>query len=138
MITRFVEDVVAESSRRLAALAPAGADAVRGAGAAVVAFSPAIGAAEAGTKDFLFERMYRHPGVVAVRGRANAILRDLFAAFRRDPALMPAEWGEDLAGRGDARALRRVADYIAGMTDTFAVAEHRRLFPATPDLTWRG
>src|SRR4051794_27138491 len=134
VITRFVEDAVAESERRIAALAPGDADAIRQAGAPVVAFSGTIAAADAAIKDFLFAHMYRHPRVMAVRRDADAILRDLFARFCAEPDAMPEEWRRGLAGANAARRARRVADYIAGMTDGYAVLEHRRLFDATPEL----
>ncbi|GJD98650.1 deoxyguanosinetriphosphate triphosphohydrolase [Methylobacterium isbiliense] len=136
VITRFVEDVIAETGRRLARLAPADADAIRGAGAPVAAFSDPIAAADRDIKTFLFARMYRHPGVMAVRARAAGIVRDLFGAFTADPGFMPEEWRAGLSGPDDPRTPRRVADYIAGMTDNYAVSQHRRLFPTTPDLHW--
>ncbi|WP_232631947.1 deoxyguanosinetriphosphate triphosphohydrolase [Methylobacterium sp. Leaf118] len=136
VITRFVEDVIREGEARLAALAPGRVAEIRGASAPVIAFSPAIAEADAQIKRFLYARMYRHPGVMAVRGKASGIVTDLFAAFRDDPTRMPAEWSEGLAGASEARRARRVADYIAGMTDTYAVLEHGRLFARTPDLHW--
>ena len=133
VITRFVEDVVAESERRLAPLAPASPEDIRRAGAPVVAFSPAIAAADAAIKGFLFPHVYRHPQVMAVRREADVIVRDLFRRFMAEPARMPDEWRADLPA-DEARLARRVADYIAGMTDGYALQEHRRLFDATPDL----
>ncbi|SFG95382.1 dGTPase [Methylobacterium gossipiicola] len=136
VITRFVEDVIAESGRRIAALAPDNVAAVRSASAPVIAFSPAIAAADRAIKTFLFARMYRHPGVLAVRARADIIVADLFARFTTEPAAMPEEWSAGLAGAEEDRVARRVADYIAGMTDTYAVLAHKRLFASTPDLHW--
>ncbi|MER2264736.1 deoxyguanosinetriphosphate triphosphohydrolase [Methylobacterium oxalidis] len=136
VITRFVEDVIAESGRRLAALAPRDVAGIRAADAPVIAFSDGIAEADADIKRFLYARMYRHPGVMAVRARAAQIVTDLFAAFCEDPARMPEEWSAGLAGAGEGRVRRRIADYIAGMTDTYAVLAHRRLFPRTPDLHW--
>ena len=136
VITRFVEDVIGEGTRRLAALAPRGVADIRAADAPVIAFSPALAQADAEIKAFLYARMYRHPGVMAVRARANAIVADLFAAFRADPLRMPEEWWEGLGGADEGRVARRIADYIAGMTDTYAVLAHRRLHASTPDLHW--
>ncbi|WP_298956856.1 deoxyguanosinetriphosphate triphosphohydrolase [uncultured Methylobacterium sp.] len=136
VITRFVEDVIAESQRRLTVLAPADAAAIRAASAPVAAFSPALAAADRDIKTFLFARMYRHPAVQAVRDKAAEIVRDLFARLSRDPGLMPDEWAAGLTGADDPRTPRRVADFIAGMTDNYAVSQHRRLFAATPDLHW--
>jgi dGTPase len=134
VITRFVEDVVTESGQRLEKLAPGDADAIRGANAPVVDFSGPIAAADAAIKTFLFAHMYRHPDVMAVRRDADTILRDLFRRFCAEPDAMPDEWRRGLAGADEARRARRVADYIAGMTDRYAVLEHRRLFDATPEL----
>ncbi|MET7247257.1 deoxyguanosinetriphosphate triphosphohydrolase [Methylobacterium sp. EM32] len=136
VITRFVEDVIAEAERRLSALQPPDAAAIRHAAGPVVAFSEAMAAADRDIKTFLFARMYRHPGVMAVRRRAASIVEDLFSTFRRDPTRMPEEWSAGLAGSDDPRTPRRVADFIAGMTDNYAVSQHRRLFPETPDLHW--
>jgi dGTPase len=134
VITRFVEDVIRESEARLAALAPASADAIRAAEAPVVAFSAALAEADRAIKAFLHPRMYRHPRVVAVREQAEEIVRDLFARFTSRPADLPEEWRAGLAGAEEPRLARRVADYIAGMTDNYALQEHRRLFERTPEL----
>lgn len=138
VITRFVEDVIGESRRRIAALGPRSVEDIRGAREAVVAFSPATVEADAQIKTFLFARMYRHPGVLSVRAKADVIVADLFAAFTADPAAMPEEWRAGLDDATPSRLARRVADYIAGMTDTYAVLAHRRLFATTPDLHWGG
>lgn len=137
VITRFVEDVIAESVRRLDELKPSCVADIREAGKPVVAFSARIAKADADIKAFLHARMYRHPGVMAVRAKANTIVADLFSTLREDPRRMPPEWVEGLETADDGRIARRVADYIAGMTDTYAVLEHKRLFSTTPDLHWR-
>ncbi|NIX77235.1 deoxyguanosinetriphosphate triphosphohydrolase [Microvirga terricola] len=133
VITRFVEDVVAEGDRRLAALAPASAADIRHANATTICFSPAMQEAEASVKRFLYAHMYRHPKVMEVRRQADDVLRDLFRRFMTDPQAMPEEWRADLP-TDEPRLARRVADYIAGMTDRYAILEHRRLFDVTPDL----
>ena len=69
-----------------------------------------------------------------VRAQADAVLRDLFRRFKAEPELMPEEWQADLPKDDESRLARRVADYIAGMTDRYAILEHRRLFDVTPDL----
>ncbi len=135
LITRLVEDAISESERRLEGLASL--DAVRDFGRAAIAFSPAMVAVEAAIKAFLWDRMYRHPELVVIRAKAAAILRDLFALYRDKPALMPAEWAaradpRDASGRRE----RIVCDYIAGMTDRYALAEHRQHFDATPELRY--
>jgi dGTPase len=134
VVTRFVEDVIRESETRLRALAPDSADAIRAAGQPVVAFSEPMASADAAIKAFLHPHMYRHPRVVAVRMQAEEIVRDLFHRFTSDPAEMPEEWRAGLSGSDESRLARRVADYIAGMTDNYALQEHRRLFRATPEL----
>jgi len=134
VITRFVEDVIGEAQARLAALAPADADAIRRAQAPVVAFSAAIEAADRDIKGFLYPSMYRHPRIVPIRTRAAQVVRDLFARFSEQPELMPEEWAVGCEGLDEHRRMRRIADYIAGMTDWYALDEHRRLFDATPSL----
>jgi dGTPase len=134
VITRFVEDVIAESERRLAVLEPADADAVRRASEPVIAFSPAIATADRQIKAFLYPNMYRHPRVGEIRAKAAQVVRDLFARFSATPETMPGDWATGCEALDEARRARRIADYIAGMTDWYALDEHRRLFDATPSL----
>ena len=134
VITRFVEDVVAEGDRRIAALDPQGAEDIRKAPETVICFSGEMREADASIKRFLYARMYRHPEVMRVRAQADQVLRDLFRRFKAEPELMPEEWQADLPKDDEPRLARRVADYIAGMTDRYAILEHRRLFDVTPDL----
>jgi dGTPase len=134
LITRMIEDVIAESRQRIAALKPKSAADIRHAAEPVVAFSPAMQKADTDVKGFLYPRMYRHTRVMAVMEQAEGVVRDLFAHFVSHPADLPAEWREgiDLSDAG-VRA-RRVADYIAGMTDRYALVEHARYFDSTPEL----
>jgi dGTPase len=134
VITRFVEDVIAESQARLAELAPADADAVRRAQAPVIAFPEVIATADRDIKAFLYPNMYRHPRVGVIRAKAAQVVRDLFERFSAVPSAMPAEWGQGCEALDEHRRARRIADYIAGMTDWYALDEHRRLFDATPSL----
>jgi len=134
IITRMIEDVTAESRRRLAALAPASVAEVRGAAGPVVAFSAAMEQADAEIKGFLRPRMYRHERVMRVMEDAESVLRDLFAHYRATPADLPAEWGEGVMQLDEADRARRIGDYIAGMTDRYALIEHARYFAATPEL----
>ncbi len=134
VITRFVEGVIAESQARLAALAPIDADAIRRAGHPVVAFPADIAAADRDIKAFLYPNMYRHARIAPIRRDAAQVVRDLFGRFSADPALMPAEWAAGCGSLDGPRRARRIADYIAGMTDWYALDEHRRLFDATPTL----
>jgi dGTPase len=132
LIAALIGDVVAETGRRVAAAAPRSADDVRAAAAPLVAFSPDMAAADRAIKAFLFPRMYRHPRVIRITDAAKAVVRDLFAHFLAHPETMPEGWRDDLpAAAGRAR---RVGDFIAGMTDGFALAEHARFFDTTPEL----
>ena len=103
--------------------------------AALIAFPPEAAQAEAMIKIFLKERMYRHPRVMRVMGEAESILFDLFARYQQSPHDLPPEWlppdGEDSETKPRAR---RIGNFIAGMTDRFALTEHQRLFDSTPDL----
>lgn len=133
-ITRMVEDVIRTTFAALSALGPADADGVRDAGRTLVTFSPAMQAAEAETKRFLFSRVYRNPAIMRVMDKAETVVADLFDRYLDDPAEMHGDGGTMTAASDPARQARRVADYLAGMTDSYALAEHRRLFDATPDL----
>jgi dGTPase len=132
VITRMIEDVTDESRRRLAASSPRSAADVRDAAGAVVGFSPAMQAADTAIKGFLYPRMYRHDRVMRIMTDAEAIVRDLYGLFITAPDRLPAEWRGD-PGDATARA-RRIGDYIAGMTDRYALTEHARYFPSTPAL----
>jgi dGTPase len=134
LITRMIEDVIAESSKRVAALDPAGVADVRQASRPVVGFSPAMAEADRAIKDFLYPRLYRHARIMRIMGEAEELVRRLFEYYIGSPSDLPPEWmgGLDRAD-GEGRALR-VADFIAGMTDRYAMVEHTRLFGSTPDL----
>jgi dGTPase len=102
----------------------------------LIAFQAEVAPAEAGIKAFLKQRMYRHPRVMRVMGDAEQILFDLFARYQNHPGDLPAEWlppGGDHSETETERA-RRIGNFIAGMTDRFALTEHQRLFDSTPDL----
>ncbi len=133
LITWMIEDVIAESSRRLEALKPFDAAAIRAANNAVVAFSPAMAEAEKSIKGFLYPRMYRHARVMDVMGQAQGVLRDLYAHYTSHPADLPEEWRSH-AGHDEMSISRLTGDFIAGMTDRYALAEHARFFKNTPEL----
>jgi len=128
VIDALVVDLVDETRRRIAALAPSDADDIRRAGHPVVVFSPAIAEANRVIKEFLFSRMYRHWRVNRMSAKARRVTEELFSLLLNNPTLLPGEWR---ARAGDAggthRAAQMVCDYIAGMTDRFAYDEHRRL-----------
>ena len=133
LITRMIEDVIAESGRRVAMLKPRSAAEVREAPRPIVGFSPAMEKADREVKNFLYARMYRHDRVMRVMADAERVVRELFRHFMATPADLPAEWGEG-TDTTDARRARRVADYIAGMTDRYALIEHAKYFEETPEL----
>lgn len=131
LITWMIEDVINESQRRLDALKPFDVAAIRAGSAPVVAFSSSMAEAEKSIKGFLYPRMYRHARVMDVMGQAQDVLRDLYAHYTAHPADLPDEWRSDAGGDDSAR---RIGDFIAGMTDRYALAEHARFFANTPDL----
>ena len=100
-----------------------------------MAFSPALAADLAGLRRFLHERMYRHWRVNRSRSQARRLLADMFALFLAEPDVLPAEWYGRVQALDDAGRARVICDYIAGMTDRFAIEEHRRLFQLE---TWGG
>jgi dGTPase len=136
LITLFIEDAITESRRRLAVSGVASVEDVRGHRTPLIGFSTAMASAGTSISVFLFERMYRHRRLIRIRDRAGIIIRDLFSRFLFSPELMPAEWARAAAksGTGETRLARLVCDYIAGMTDLYAIAEHRRFFDKTPEL----
>jgi len=128
LIDRMVTDVVAETKRRLAQSGVASAEAVRKSNAPMVAFSDAMREREKGLRAFLFERMYRHYRVNRMSSKARRVVGDLFRIFNAEPDLLPSEWRDEATKRDARGRARLIADYIAGMTDRFALDEHRRLF----------
>jgi dGTPase len=100
----------------------------------LIAFPADVAQAEAGIKSFLKIRMYRHERVMRVMGEAEKILFDLFARYQKTPGDLPAEWLPPEGGDGETERARRIGNFIAGMTDRFALTEHQRLFDSTPDL----
>lgn len=134
LITCWVEDVSAETSARIRRLAPAGPDDIRRAGAPVVDFSAAMRVNVAELRAFLFANMYRHFEVNRSMTKAKRIVRELFSLFLEDPAALPTEWSSKCDGPGTRPTARVVCNYIAGMTDRFALQEHRRLFDLSSGL----
>jgi dGTPase len=124
LITRMIEDVLAESMRRLDAIGARSAADVRDAG----------GPTDQAIKAFLLPRMYRHARVMRIMGDAERLVADLFARYTAEPQALPEEWRHGLAGADAGQRARHIADFIAGMTDRFAQIEHARLFDSTPEL----
>ena len=133
LITQMIVDVIGETERRVAQLSPRSANDIRAAAGPVVAFSPAMEKADKAIKAFLFGRMYRHDRVKRVMSEAEGVLKDLVGHYVKSPSDMPPEWRGGLDADQHSRA-RRVADYVAGMTDRYALIEHARFFKATPEL----
>ena len=136
LITFFIEDAIAESRRRIEAAGVASVADLRAHDAPLIGFAGAAASADNAIRGFLLTNMYRHQRLVRIRDQAGLIVRDLFSRFFTGPDLMPAEWAEAAAraGADEARRARLICDYIAGMTDRYAAAEHRRLFDETPEL----
>ncbi len=122
-IGTMVGDVLGETERRVAAAGVTSIDDVRGAGRQLVGFSAELGAEERALKRFLYDRLYNSATLQPVRIEAQRVITNLAAAYRADPALLPDGW----AGEGETGRLRGIADYIAGMTDGFAIRQHERL-----------
>lgn len=133
MITRMVENVITTSAANITAAGVATVEDVRLAGKTLVTFSAPTAEAEQGLKQFLFSRVYRHEAVMVPVRESEALVERLFAHYMENPD-MPGRWGE--AGRAvtAGRRARIVADFIAGMTDPYALDEHQRLFDARPEF----
>jgi dGTPase len=134
LITRMIEDVIAGTTARAKSLGPQSSAEVRAADRALVAFSAAMTQGDKDVKGFLYPRMYRHARVMAIMDGAQSVVRDLYGHYAGTPADLPAEWGEGLAPGDERTRALRIADYIAGMTDRYALIEHARYFDSTPEL----
>ena len=134
VITRFVEDVLREAQDRIAEAGPVSVEDIRSAGVQTVAFSSDMTASLSELRAFLFTRMYRHQRVMAVMRRAELAVARVFDKLFAFPERMPEEWFDPCRDVDDMRRARIVADYIAGMTDGFAIIEYRRLFDETLEL----
>ena len=124
MIGTMVEDVLAETVRRVREAGVETIDDVRSAGRALAGFSEALEAQERALKRFLYERLYGLPELVPVRVEAERIVSELAAAYRRDPGLLPSDWR---SADNQVEQLRTIGDFIAGMTDRFAIARHEEI-----------
>ncbi|MBV9825628.1 MAG: deoxyguanosinetriphosphate triphosphohydrolase [Alphaproteobacteria bacterium] len=127
LIDRMVTDLVSETGRRLTESGVTSVDEVRLLPGPVASFSEAMRNHDRALKRFLFERMYRHYRVNRMSSKARRVVRELFQLFVAEPECLPGEW-RPAAGTGTVATARIIADYLAGMTDRFALDEHRRLF----------
>ncbi len=123
MINALVSDLIRESRERIAKAAPASIEEVR-LSPPLIAFGDQVQEEQQSLKRFLRDRLYRHFRVARMAAKSRRIVQELFAAFLSDRRLLPPEF----QGRADAEGVRAIADYIAGMTDRYAILEHRRLF----------
>jgi dGTPase len=128
LIDRMVGDLITETRSRLAAGRIDSTEAVRTRGAPVVAFSADMQRNDLALKEFLLERMYRHYRVNRMSSKARRVVHDLFGLYLSEPECLPSEWRVLAVGPGDEQTARVAADYLAGMTDRFALDEHHRLF----------
>jgi dGTPase len=133
-ITTMIRDVLAETAARIETGGVRTGEDVRAFGRAIVGFSPELAVAERQLKRFLLDSVYRHDQIMRSVAAAEGIVADLFDAYRSNPELMPEDWSRDLGTLSPPEQARRVADYIAGMTDRFSLSEYRRLFDRTTDL----
>lgn len=131
LITIMVEDVITETQRNLARTVPTSAEDVRSAGETLLCFSDSFSTSEKELKTFLFKQLYRHPSLMERMDSAADIVTELFDFYFSKTQDMPEIWQQQFAGNlrnlDEPRRARAVADYIAGMTDTFAIQEHKRL-----------
>jgi dGTPase len=134
IISVLIEDAVSESHARLAGLSEWSLAGVRAATMPVIVHSEERGIEAQGLKDFLFANVYRHPRVMAVMADAERVVGDLFDRYMADPGELPGSWRAAAEADGAGGRAAVVADFVAGMTDRYALGEHRRLFDATPDL----
>ncbi|MCX5515140.1 deoxyguanosinetriphosphate triphosphohydrolase [Kaistia algarum] len=134
LITRMIEDVISQSIARIETLNPHDADDIRHAPHAVIAFSEAVAIGDREIKRYLKKNVYRHEKIMSVMRSAEDIVRRLFERYWRDPGALPEEWRLACEGVGEARRARAIADFLAGMTDRYAIREYQRLFDASADL----
>jgi dGTPase len=134
LITFLIQDVVAESRKRLLALSPVSPDDIRAANGQTVAFSDSTAETIRGLKAFLMQKVYRSRRVMEVMEQAEGVVGALFGRYLADAAALPETWRAAGAGLVERRRARVIADFVAGMTDRYAMAEYARLFDATADL----
>jgi len=132
VLSAQVADVLAETKRRAAKHHPRSAEQVRLLGQPLVSFSAQMQEKNRILQQFLAQRMYRHDRVSEIMARARRVVRDLFEAYLGDPSLLPQTWREDSFTDDTSRFARQVCDFIAGMTDRYALDQHKRLFDLDP------
>ncbi|CVI17250.1 putative dGTP triphosphohydrolase [Agrobacterium fabacearum CFBP 5771] len=134
-ITHMVEDVIGVAQQNLFRLKPKSAADIRAADFTVATFSPEMAETDRQIKKLLFAHIYRHPEIMRIRAGATQIVTDLFHRYMEVPAEMQSHyWVDSISGMSKAAKARHVGDYLAGMTDSYALRAHQRLFDHTPDL----
>lgn len=128
LIGLWINDLVEETRRRVERLRPETAADVRALGEPLVCFSEALEAPQRALREFLYARMYKHYRVNRMRSKAKRVLADLFEVFLNEPQTLPPPWNSMAMRQEGSTRARTVCDYIAGMTDSYALEEHRRLF----------
>ncbi|MCC7017675.1 MAG: deoxyguanosinetriphosphate triphosphohydrolase [Rhodospirillales bacterium] len=128
LIGAMVEDLLAETRKRLKQAAPRSPEDVRALRVSVAAFSEPMQTRMKGLKEFLFTNMYRHYKLNRMTSKARRVVRELFRIFLAEPECLPTDWRRKAGGPNTRATAELVADYIAGMTDRYALDEHRRLF----------
>ena len=128
MIDLMTDDLLRESRFRLKKFNPESADDVRSLCSPIISLSEEMKQNNLTLKNFLFEKMYRHPRVNRMTNRASRVIKELFDLFMKEPNLLPLDWQAKICGLNETMRARIVTDYIAGMTDRFALGEHKRQF----------
>jgi dGTPase len=127
LMSALMDDVLNETRARLASVAPGSVADIRAMPYALAGFSAGMLEQVRALKEFLFVRMYRHPRVIGTMTRAQGVVTDLFLALAAEPGLLPPDWAARCGEAGDSATRRVVRDYIAGMTDNYALSEHARV-----------
>ncbi len=128
LMSTLIVDLISETRRRLEENAPRSVADIRSRNDATAAFSDVLAPQVRALKEFMFTRMYRHPHVMGSMNRAKDVVTALFEAFSSDPAKLPPDWAKGCNAPGDGRTVSVVRDYIAGMTDNYALLEYSRVF----------
>jgi len=128
LIGLWINDLTSETERRIRQYSPQSAADVRAMDVPLVAFSEELESRQRALRAFLYERMYKHYTVNRMRSKAKRMLAELFEIFLKEPDTLPSPWRMDASQADEARRARIVCDYIAGMTDSYAIEEHRRLY----------
>jgi dGTPase len=128
LMSTLIVDLISETRRRLEDNSPRSVADIRALNFATAAFSDALAPQVRALKEFMFTRMYRHPHVMGSMNRAKDVVTALFEAFNSDPTKLPPDWTKSCGAPGDGRTVSVVRDYIAGMTDNYALLEYSRVF----------